>query len=146
MISTKRIDTSFTTFLPLYDLRPSKNLICGEILDVYVYQFGETAKKQNKIRFLDSRDQYLTEILPEVFQLTNLVELDIRSNQIDLIPYQIGNIKTLTRLELGRNHLVTVPSEIGQLTNLIRHNLAFNQIKSLPNVLFLLINLEVLNL
>ena len=79
-------------------------------------------KEQNKIRFLDSRDECLTEILPEVFQLTNLVELDIRSNQIDLIPYQIGNIKTLTRLELGRNPLVTVPPEIGQLTNLIGLN------------------------
>ena len=102
-------------------------------------------KEQNKIRFLDLRDQCLTEILAEVFQLTNLkklslsysqievippeigqianlVEPDIRSNQIDLTLYQIGNIKTLTRLELGRNHLVTVPPEIGQLTNLIGLN------------------------
>ena len=98
-------------------------MICGEILDVYVYQFSETAKKQNKIRFLDLRDQCLIEILPEVFQLTNLKKLSLSYSQIEVIP-----------------------PEIGQLTNLIGANLAFNQIRSLPNELFQLINLEVLNL
>ncbi|MBK8965343.1 MAG: leucine-rich repeat domain-containing protein [Lewinellaceae bacterium] len=44
--------------------------------------------------------------------------LDLRNNQLTILPAEIGQLSNLTHLELGNNQLTILPAEIGQLSNL----------------------------
>ena len=60
-------------------------------------------KELNKVQFLDLSNQFLTEIPPEVFQLTNLKKLCLSYNQIEVIPSAISQLSNLTELHLFGN-------------------------------------------
>ncbi len=62
----------------------------------------------------------LTELPPEIGQLTNLRELYLYNNQLTELPPEIGQLTNLTSLHLYNNQLTELPPEIGQLTNLTR--------------------------
>lgn len=106
---------------------------------------------------------------PEIWQLVNLIELNITGLRMLTIPSGIGQLINLRSLRVGYNELVALPPtlgelteletldlsgnklsflpyEIGQLTNLRHLDLSRNQLNSLPHAIGQLTNLETLNL
>jgi small GTP-binding protein len=83
---------------------------------------------------------------PEITQLTNLIRLNLRDNQLTVLPLEICQLTNLTELELENNQLSTLPPEICQLTNLTQLHLANNQLTILPLEICQLTNLTELSL
>ena len=91
----------------------------------------------------------LTSVPPEIFNLdesivrdentkwwefTDIVTVDLSSNQIAELPPQISNLMALKKLDIHDNCLTFLPHELGQLQNLNRVDLSRNKIcKPLPD-------------
>lgn len=84
----------------------------------------------------------ITELPPEIGNLTNLETLWLNHNDLLRLPPEIGNLSNLQSLILNHNQLSRLPAEIGNLTNLQELDLAYNQLSSLPSTIG---NLENLN-
>jgi internalin A len=95
---------------------------------------------------LDLSGKGLTELPPEIGELTGLTELDLYSNQLTRLPPEIGRLTNLTELDLGGNQLTDLPSEIWQLLNLEMLYLLGNQLTELPPEISQLANLQLLDL
>jgi internalin A len=83
---------------------------------------------------------------PEIGQLTRLQTLDIQNNQLTLLPSEIGQLSQLQSLDLNINRLVALPSEIGQLAQLQILTLDRNKLTALPLEIWQLTQLEVFTL
>ncbi|MCB9422778.1 MAG: leucine-rich repeat domain-containing protein [Ardenticatenaceae bacterium] len=88
----------------------------------------------------------LTAVPPEIGQLTNLERLHLDGNRLTAVPPEIGQLTNLEWLSLDGNRLTAVPPEIGQLTNLRTLKLFSNELTVLPSEIGQLTNLEVLSL
>ena len=93
---------------------------------------------------LDLTLQGLTELPPELFQLTNLTTLILVWQGLTALPTELFQLTNLTELNLFGNYLNKLPPEIVRLTNLTELNLYKNQLSSLPLELFQLKNLTTL--
>jgi len=109
--------------------------------------------KKKKLEELDlsyewgtPRDQKLTHIPAEVFELEHLEVLNLNENRLTAIPDTIGQLHNLTSLNLSENQLTAVPDTIGQLRNLTSLNLRGNQLTAVPDTIGQLHNLMSLNL
>lgn len=91
----------------------------------------EQARKEGNVK-LDLSHLDLTEVPPEIGQLTGLQLLNISSNQLTAIPPEIGRLTNLQTLYIGLNKLKSLPVEIGQLMNLNTLWLYNNELISLP--------------
>ena len=88
----------------------------------------------------------ITELPPEIGQLTSLKNLSISQNQLTSLPPEIGHLTNLQTLSVHDNQLTSLPPEIGHLTNLNRLDLYHNQLSHLPPELGQLVNLHRLDL
>jgi GTPase SAR1 family protein len=99
---------------------------------------------------LDLSEKGLTELPPEIGQLSNLTELDLSYNQLTALPPTIAQLTNLLVLNLSGNQLTGLPSEISQLIHLKKLMLGDvfggNQFTSLPPAISQLNNLTVLGL
>ena len=95
---------------------------------------------------LDLRNQGLTELPPEIGQLTNLTSLYLWDNELTAIPLKIRQLTNLTYFGLSSNQLTTLPPEVGQLTQLTYLDLRRNQLTALPLEIGQLTNLTGLYL
>lgn len=95
---------------------------------------------------LDLRYLGLTEVPPEVWQLTNLQRLNLWGNQLKTIPQEIGQLTNLQEFNLDDNWLTAIPPEIGQLTNLQTFILCNNKLRAVPPEIGQLTNLQWLDL
>jgi Leucine-rich repeat (LRR) protein/serine/threonine protein kinase len=74
----------------------------------------------------------LKEIPREVWQLTQLQVLGLRSNRLTQLPKEIGQLTQLRELDLKGNQLTQLPFEIGQLTQLRELGLSNNPLQVPP--------------
>jgi internalin A len=74
----------------------------------------------------------LTQVPPEIGQLSSLRGLYIRNNKLTSLPPEIGQLQALTQLVLDNNQLTSLPPEIGQLSGLMQLSICKNQLTSLP--------------
>lgn len=88
----------------------------------------------------------LSEIPPEIGNLTNLQTLYSWGNDLTGLPSEIGNLSNLRWLYLSNNNLTSVAPEIGSLTNLEVLFLDKNSLTGLPPEISNLTNLEYLYL
>lgn len=88
----------------------------------------------------------LTTIPPEVFQLPNLKELDLRYNNIAELPAEIGRLIPLEKLVLSNNRIQNLPLELDKLMLLQEIRLDHNQLTIWPAVLHRLPRLEKVTL
>lgn len=76
----------------------------------------------------------LTHLPAELGNLTNLVQLDLRQNQLstEQLPPELGRLCKLERLYLTKNNLATLPSEIKTMYSLKELDAANNMLISVP--------------
>ncbi len=84
----------------------------------------------------------MSQLPPEIWQLTNLQVLDLEANKLSQLPPEIGLLINLEELRLAYNQLSQFPPEIGQLTHLQKLSLSDNQLSQLPPELWLLASLQ----
>ncbi|MFN9672995.1 MAG: leucine-rich repeat domain-containing protein, partial [Microcystis sp.] len=98
--------------------------------------------KDERARELDLSNKNLTEIPPEIPQLTSLQSLYLDHNQIREIPEALAQLTSLERLYLGHNQIREIPEALAHLTSLRYLNLNNNQISEIPEALAHLVNLK----
>ncbi|MBI3189226.1 MAG: GTP-binding protein [Ignavibacteriales bacterium] len=104
----------------------------------------ENKNKKDKVLFLKSQG---IEVIPwEIGELKHLLSLDLRGNSILSLPFTIGGLITLSGLDLGFNRIVSLPAEFGRLINLEQLYLNNNRIKEFPQEICMLKKLDVLDL
>jgi internalin A len=84
--------------------------------------------RHNNARELNLGEIGLTELPPEIGQLTHLQELALWNNQLVSLPPEIGQLSNLRGLNVSGNQLISLPFEIRRLRNLERLNLTSNQL------------------
>ncbi|MDJ0902895.1 MAG: COR domain-containing protein [Xenococcus sp. MO_188.B8] len=102
--------------------------------------------KEKKSTQLDLRNQNLTEIPEEVFELINLTQLNLSYNQLTTVPESFTNLSNLSAINLSYNQIKTLPKSIHKLSNLTALNLNHNQLINLPESISKLSNLNELYL
>ncbi|XP_005997759.1 volume-regulated anion channel subunit LRRC8D [Latimeria chalumnae] len=105
-------------------------------------------KKMMNLAELELLNCELERIPHAIFSLTNLQELDLKSNNIRTIEEVISfqHLKRLTCLKLWHNKIVTIPPSISHVKNLEWLYLSNNKLESLPAALFNLQKLRYLEL
>ncbi len=98
--------------------------------------------KDERARELDLSNKNLTEIPPEIPQLTSLQYLGLSNNQISEIPEALAQLTSLQRLYLDNNQIREIPEALAQLTSLQHLFLYNNQIREIPEALAHLVNLK----
>ncbi|XP_042191142.1 volume-regulated anion channel subunit LRRC8D-like isoform X1 [Callorhinchus milii] len=104
-------------------------------------------KKMINLTELELQNSELDRIPHAIFSLTNLQELDLKSNNIRTIEEVISfqHLKRLTCLKLWHNNIITIPSSISLVKNLEMLYLSQNKLESLPLALFNLQKLRYLD-
>jgi small GTP-binding protein len=82
---------------------------------------------------LDLRDQGLTELPPEIGQLTQLRSLSLRENRLIALSSDVHKLTRLQSIDLRKNRFVDFPLEVCHLTQLRDLDLKFNGLKHLPS-------------
>ncbi|MFM6517448.1 MAG: leucine-rich repeat domain-containing protein, partial [Microcystis panniformis] len=88
--------------------------------------------KDERAGKLDLSGRNLTEIPPEIAQLTSLRVLELSSNQIREIPEALAQLTSLQRLYLDNNQIREIPEALAHLVNLKRLVLQNNPITNVP--------------
>lgn len=101
--------------------------------------------KEKKSKSLDLSNRDLTDLPPEIGELTSLEHLDLSYNSIAEIPPSIGRLVNLKTLLLLRNSISKVPSEIGALRSLELLDASHNCFETLPKEIGLLSHLRSLD-
>jgi Leucine-rich repeat (LRR) protein len=102
--------------------------------------------KNYRLNKLDLTSNNLTEIPPEVFELTWLESLNLWNNHITKIPESISQLSNLYWLNLSGNQIATVPESINHLSNLFNLDLSGNKLTEFPESITRIPNLVKLNL
>lgn len=104
-------------------------------------------KKMINLAELELLNCELERIPHAIFSLTNLQELDLKSNNIrtieEIISFQ--HLKRLTCLKLWHNKIISIPTSISLVQNLESLYLSHNKLESLPSSLFTLRKLRYLD-
>jgi len=79
---------------------------------------GEMITQAKKTGRLNLANMELVDIPPDVFTLTNLVELNLSDNGIKVVPSDIKNLTSLESLKLDSNKLSDLPTELGYMTHI----------------------------
>ncbi|XP_026877297.2 volume-regulated anion channel subunit LRRC8D-like [Electrophorus electricus] len=105
-------------------------------------------KKMMNLADLELHNCELERIPHAIFSLSNLQELDLKSNNIRTIEEVISfqHLKRLTCLKLWHNKIITIPLSISHVKNLESLYLSHNKLESLPVPLFSLLKLRYLDL
>lgn len=103
-------------------------------------------KKMTNLIEVELHNCELDRIPHAIFSLTNLQELDLKSNNIrtieEIISFQ--HLKRLTCLKLWHNKIITIPATIGHIKSLEALYLSHNKLETLPAALFTLPKLRLL--
>lgn len=97
-------------------------------------------KKMTNLIEVELHNCELERIPHAIFSLTNLQELDLKSNNIrtieEIISFQ--HLKRLMCLKLWHNKIITIPATIGHIKSLEALYLSHNKLETLPAALFTL--------
>lgn len=106
----------------------------------------EALKEPDKVQRLVLRRKGYKEFPKEIYKFKNLVELDLRGNNLTTIPDSIETFTNLRYLNVSRNNLTTVSPKIGNLPKLTYIEMGQNLLVNLPMEMAGLDNLEYLSL
>lgn len=100
---------------------------------------------QTNLVILDLSGNPITELPPEIGQMTNLQDLYLKETSLQTLPPEIGQLSNLRTLNLQDSRLTSVPPEVGQLYHLEYLDLQGNKLRALPLEISRLPNLHTLN-
>jgi Leucine-rich repeat (LRR) protein len=100
--------------------------------------------KESGVLNLSYCDLTTPDLPSEIWNLTNLKQLNLDGNQITTLPHEIINLRHLEELSLWSNALEVLPVEVCHLKQLRRLMLYHNRLKVLPLELAQLTNLRLL--
>jgi len=100
--------------------------------------------KQNYSTELFFNYLHLTELPPELWEMSEIKWLSLIGNDLTHLPPEIGQLKNLESLVLDYNYLTKLPSEIASLSNLEILSVNHNGIYELPSEIGGLHNLHSL--
>ncbi len=103
-------------------------------------------KNARHTNVLNLSGSQLTELPPEIGELTHLTRLNLKHNKLTHLPKEIGKLTNLRELWLDDNILQELPREIGALKKLKWLSASNNQLKTLPESLQELDQLDILEL
>lgn len=106
----------------------------------------EALKEPDKVQRLVLRRKGYKEFPNEIYKFKNLVELDLRGNNLTTLPDSIETLTNLRYLNVSRNNLTTVSPKIGNLPKLTYIEMGQNMLVNLPMEMAGLDNLEYLSL
>jgi hypothetical protein len=86
----------------------------------------------SKLQILLLGGNQFTSFPTSIASLDNLQNLDLSHNDLSSLSPEIDNLINLQQLHLSANELTSLPAEIGTLSNLISLTLDYNQLSSLP--------------
>jgi len=112
------------------------NLQADQLIDDAI-QSGATALYLN---YLD-----ISSLPEKLFELTQLKELSLSGNQLQVLPEGISKLKHLKLLDLAGNALTQLPTEIEKLQQLRHLDLAYNHLTNLPQEICQLKSLNYLD-
>jgi Leucine-rich repeat (LRR) protein len=96
---------------------------------------------------LDLSNRGLKKVSMDVFDMTNLAELDLSGNELEgALPSELGRLVNLKILDASHNKMTGLPAEIGKLRALEVLDLSDNSLTGLPMELGNLKQLKVLDL
>lgn len=96
---------------------------------------------------LDLSGRGLTKVPSYVFEMTNLVELNLSNNRLEgSLQAEIRHLRNLKVLNLSNNRFTGVPAEVGQLEELEILDLSNNLLTGLPNEIGNLSKLKILDI
>jgi hypothetical protein len=115
---------------------------------------NQALKNPAKVCVFEADTQWVTDLPPEIWQLTKLKQLslsggirsDISQGKLMGISGDIDSLSDLKLLNLHNNSLKEIPHNIGALINLEELDLSSNYLESLPEEVWTLNKLKVLNL
>ncbi|MBC8264797.1 MAG: leucine-rich repeat domain-containing protein [Anaerolineales bacterium] len=122
------------------------NLISLNLLGRDLSDLPPQIGQLTNLQYLDLSGNSLADLPPVISQLTNLQTLTLSDNSLADLPPEIGQLTNLQRLYLDGNSLADLPPQIGQLTNLQRLALRSNSLTDLPPQIGQLTNLQELYL
>lgn len=112
-------------------------------VDKFTRASNDTILRMTELYLLGER---IGEIPKEISILTNLISINLQSNNITQIPKEFFKLNKLLYLSLNSNLITVIPREISKLVNLKKLNLSTNQIREIPKELWTLTNLQVIYL
>lgn len=116
--------------------------VVSEVISVLQQNGASINYTVNRVQGLNWEYKDLTVILPEIGNITNLVNLSLGFNQLTGLPETIGNLSNLQSLGLTYNQLTSIPESVGNLTGLTNLGLHDNQLTGLPESIGNLVNLS----
>lgn len=99
----------------------------------------------NNLRVLILRRNKFTAIPGVIFELGQLLELDMSHNCLRILHDDVGKLKGLKKLCVSHNKLQYLPSQIGMLKFLEELDISFNELRDLPKSLCNLSKLRTLD-
>lgn len=99
-----------------------------------------------KLQILELRGNNLESLPAELGNLVSLTQLRVGNNKIASLPTELGQLFMLQELLLNNNCLKTVPPELGQLSSLTHLGLDNNKLRDIPAKLGNLAKLSTLKL
>lgn len=102
--------------------------------------------ENHKVIYLSLNGYTLNKFPNRIFELVNLKELKLVSNEYTFIPESIDKLKNLELLNLRINELKALPRNLKNLKQLKYLDISHNHFKYLPEEICYLKNLEYLNI
>ncbi|XP_029371420.1 malignant fibrous histiocytoma-amplified sequence 1 homolog [Echeneis naucrates] len=99
----------------------------------------------NNLRILVLRRNKFSTVPRGVFELGQLVELDISHNCLRSLPEGVGQLRGLKKLCISHNKVQSLPAQIGALHDLEELELSFNDLHHLPSTFSSLTRLRTLD-
>lgn len=99
----------------------------------------------NNLRVLVLRRNKFTAIPGVIFELGQLLELDMSHNCLRILHDDVGKLKGLKKLCVSHNKIQHLPSQIGLLKFLEELDISFNELRNLPKSLCNLTKLRTLD-
>uniref|UniRef100_A0A8C6USB4 Malignant fibrous histiocytoma amplified sequence 1 n=1 Tax=Neogobius melanostomus TaxID=47308 RepID=A0A8C6USB4_9GOBI len=99
----------------------------------------------NNLRVLVLRRNKFTAIPGVIFELGQLLELDMSHNCLRNLNDDVGKLKALKKLSVSHNKIQHLPSQMGVLKFLEELDISFNELRVLPKSLCNLIKLRTLD-
>lgn len=118
-----------------------KIILPDDIGEIEVLNLGNNALQElpdglgstlNNLRILVLRRNKFTSVPSVVFELGQLVELDMSHNWLRSMSEDVGQLKRLQKLCISHNKMQCLPSQIGALHALEELDVSFNDIRDVP--------------